>query len=322
MPEWPPFSSDLFLQALADWYFPGAKPEVVECEGKRYRTLVHGWRKRPVSGFYHFPFYLEPLPPELAADRARKVPFLADVVVAVTRPGEPGPPHAAPSPFVRLTEFDSWEQALKGATPRPGLNSPRRIREKMNRVRREFGGIEVRTQDSDVEAFEQVIRWKAAQYSRSSSTHRMTLEHNQEFYRELWRRGFFTFTTLRFGGRLAAGKIGGVGSGRSLWRITVYDPDLSVHSPGSIIEMESLRAELEAGNIESDYLMGDEPYKFTFATHVRWIGKVGREPRLDRLLRLIRRWAGRRARRTPGLYRLAKRIEALPAVLRRRVSRR
>jgi CelD/BcsL family acetyltransferase involved in cellulose biosynthesis len=227
-----------------------------------------------------------------------------------------------PSPFVRLTDFDSWEQMFRAATPRPGVNSPRRIREKMNRARREFGSIELRTGDTDVDAFEQVMRWKSEQYSRTWQSHRMTIPRNLEFYRELWRRGFFTFTSLRFGGRLVGGKIGGFGSGRSLWRITVYDPELAVHSPGSIIEMESVRAEFEAGNTESDYLMGDEAYKFTFATHIRWIGNVGKEPQLDRMLRRGRMMLARRVTRAPALYKLAKRAEALATQARGGLRRR
>ncbi len=320
MTEWPPFSSDLFLNALADWYYPGAKPAIVECEGKRYRTLVRGRRKKPVSGVYAFPFYLEPLDPALAAGRAIRVPHLSQVQVAITRPDEPGPQGAQPSPFVRLTDFQSWDEMLKAAAPRPGINSPTRIRQKMNRVRRELGDIELRTNDTDAEAFEQVLQWKIAHYSRSWASHRLAITRNQEFYRELWRRGFYTFTSLRFGGRLAAGKIGCQGSGRLLWRVTTYDPELGFHSPGSILEMLSLKAEWEAGSLEYDYLMGDEQYKFTFATHVRWIADVGREPRVDRWLRRGRMHLARRVTRAPGLYKLAKRGEAALIGLRKRLT--
>ena len=45
------YASDEFLQVVADVYFPGARPENVQCSGFHTRTLVR--RGTAVTGFYN-----------------------------------------------------------------------------------------------------------------------------------------------------------------------------------------------------------------------------------------------------------------------------
>jgi CelD/BcsL family acetyltransferase involved in cellulose biosynthesis len=165
------------------------------------------------------------------------------------------------------------------------------------------------------------MAWKSAQYYRAWKSHRMTLPANLDLYRQLHRLGLFQVFSVSAGGRLLGGKIGLRQDGRSFWRITVYDPELGRYSPGSIVEMLTLKACFEAGDTDFDYLMGPEPYKFTFATHVRWVGNVGHEPRLDRWQRLGRMRVARVATRSPALYRRLKGVERQALRLRRRLSR-
>lgn len=318
MPAWPPFSSDEFLTALAGAYFPGARPRVVECEGRQYRTLIAS-RGKPVSGFHPFPFYLEPLAEPFEGPVLR-VPHLREVVLATTPVGDPSPVRfAEPSPYVDLSQFGSWEELRASATPPPGINSPKRVEEKIRQAGRQFGAVELAVDDRDEADFETLLQWKIAQYNRTWRAHRMTIPQNLDFYRDLRRRGLFQVFALRFGGRLAAGKIGLRIRGRSLWRVTVYDPDFAKYSPGSIIEMLALKACLEAGERDYDYLVGAEKYKFVFATHIRWVGHVGAEPRIDRWQRVGRMRAARLATRSPALYRRLKGVERRVVDLRRRV---
>lgn len=318
MPDWPPFSSDAFLSALADAYFPGAKPRVVECDGRQYRALVTRSGK-PVSGFHPFPFYLEPLTEPFDGPVFR-VPHLREVVRVSAPVDEPSPvPGAEPSPYVDLTRFASWADLRAAATPPPGINSPKRVEEKVRQFSRDVGAVELTVDDHDDADFETLLAWKSAQYARTWRAHRMTIPQNLEFYRELRRRGLFQVFTLRAGGRLAAGKVGLRLDGRSLWRITVYDPELSSYSPGSIVEMLAIKACLEAGDRDYDYLVGDERYKFTFATHIRWVGHVGAEPRADRFRRLARMRVARVATRSPEVYRRLKEIEHRVTTVRSRL---
>ena len=318
MPDWPPFSSDAFLSALADAYFPGAKPRVVECEGLQYRALVTRSGK-PVSGFYPFPFYIEPLS-EPFDGPVLAVPHLREVVVATTLADQPSPVRRAePWPFVDLRAFASWDEMRAACRPPVGLSSPRRVEQKVRQFAREVGEVELTLEDHDEADFETLLRWKSAHYDRTWRSHRMSVPQNLDFYRELRRRGLFKVFALRAGGRLAAGKIGLRMGGRSLWRVTVYDPALRRYSPGSILDLLSVKACLEAGDLDYDYLMGDEAYKFTYATHIRWVGHVGAEPRRERWARTGRTRVARVVTRSPGLYRQLREVERRVLNIRRRL---
>ena len=287
--SWPPWSDDLFLDALRDAYFPGAQKAVVECEGVRVRTLLRG--KNAVSGVWQFPIYLEPIRGIL--EPIVEVPYLADVVVGITTATEPGPPGATVAPFVSWRDFASFEDYLATRVPPPGLDSPSRVAQKARRLRRELGPFELKLIDDDPAVFETLIRWKAAQFRRQGRLSVLSLKQNVDFYWELRRQGIFTATTLKVGDRLLAGEIGYRRGKRHLARLTVYDPSLAHYSPGSIMHLETLRASFEAGDEEFDFLGGGETYKFIYATHARWLGDLGAEPRGIRLRRTVRQRLGR-----------------------------
>jgi CelD/BcsL family acetyltransferase involved in cellulose biosynthesis len=107
---------------------------------------------------------------------------------------------------------------------------------------------------------------------------------------------------------------------RHLSRVTVYNRALSDFSPGSILELEALRASFMAGDTESDFLMGSERYKFIYATHARWLAALGSEPLSTKALRVARGTVGnaiRNSRLYPGYKEVARRTSGTI----RRVSR-
>jgi CelD/BcsL family acetyltransferase involved in cellulose biosynthesis len=312
---WPPWSDDPFLDALRDVYFPGAWKAVVECEGVRVRTLLRG-KDNAVSSFYPFPVYLEPLH-SAGLGSTVLVPYLADVVIRVTEAGEIGPPGATPSPFIDWSGFTSFEQYLANRERLPGLVSPATIARRAQKLRMEFGEFELRLTDDDPAAFDTLLAWKNSQYLRTAGHSRLAIRENVDFYRELRRRGIFTASSLRAGGRLIGGTISYVSGGRRLFRVSVYDNRLSRYSAGSIMLMETLRACFESGEREFDFLAGGERYKYTWATHVRWLGEVGREPTNLRLRRQARAKLGGALSRRRG-YVTMKELARKAGELRRR----
>ena len=125
--------------------------------------------------------------------------------------------------------------------------------------------------------------------------------------------------------RVIAGKIGLFAGNRQLSRLTVYDRSLRKLSPGSVLELESLRASFDAGDSEFDFLMGTQPYKLTWATYIGWLGEVGSEPSLQRLAaRRSRAQVGGFLRGKPGAVASREFARRLAAVSRprRRLSRR
>ena len=313
---WPPWSDDLFLDTLRDAYFPRAKKAVVECEGIRVRTLLRG-KSDAVSAFYPFPIYLEPIRGSISTSVVA-VPYLADVVTRVSAVGEGGPPGGTPSPFIDWSSFGSFEQYLRDRRPPPGLDSPATIARKARKLRRDFGDFELRLNDDDPDVFETLLNWKNGQYLRTAGHSRLNIRQNVDFYHELRRRGVFTTSSLRASGRLIGGKIGYLSHGRRLSRVTVYDHALRDYSAGSVLEFETLRASFEAGEEEFDFLVGAEPYKFTWATHVRWLGEVGREPVRRRIERRARGLAGSQLRKHPAVYSMARSLESRLTSLRQK----
>jgi len=296
--EWPPWSSDEFLGALQAWYFPDARIAIVECEGVRVRTLLRG-STRAVSSFWPFAFYLEPLAVDTV--EAVSVPYLADVVLSTPSATERSAPRGTVlCPYVDWRTVTSFESYLESRQPLPGQDSPVSIARKARRLERELGPLAFRRGIDSATVFDQLLGWKAEQFRRTGGANRLESPHNIGFYHELRRRGFARASTLEAGGRVIAGKIGLFAGGRQLSRLTVYDHSLRKLSPGSVLELESLRASFDAGELEFDFLMGTQPYKFTWATHLRRLGELGAEPRLERLARNSRAQVGGFLRGKPG----------------------
>ena len=189
------------------------------------------------------------------------------------------------------------------------------IQRKARRIERELGPLAFRREIDSAGVFDQLLAWKADQFRRTGGSNRLETPHHLEFYHELRRRGLARASTLEAGGRVIAGKIGLFAANRQLSRLTVYDYSLRKLSPGSVLELESLRASFDAGESEFDFLMGTQPYKFTWATHFRSLGELGAEPRLDRFARLSRARVGGFLRGKPGAMasrELARRLADFP----------
>ncbi len=199
-----------------------------------------------------------------------------------------------------------------------GLDSPATIIRKSRKLERDLGPLVLRRDVADPEVFSRLINWKSEQYRRTSTVRLFEVAQHRGFYEELRRRGIFRATTLHAGDRLVAGKISWQAGLRHLARLTVYDPALAGYSVGSILELEALRASFEAGDEEFDFLTGGEPYKYTWATHVRWLGPLGKEPAGQRLQRQVRATVGHTLSRS-GAYPL---LQELGRKAQRRLTRR
>src|SRR6188508_2839086 len=173
--EWPPWSSDDFLGALRDWYFPGARLAVVQCEGVRVRTLLKR-RSRAVSAFWPFSFYLEPL--ERDDVSAVHVPYLADVVRATSPAGDrSAPPGTVLCPYVDWRTETSFESYLESRQPLPGQDSPVSIERKARRIERELGPLAFRRGIDSAAIFDQLLVWKADQFRRTGGSNRLESPH-------------------------------------------------------------------------------------------------------------------------------------------------
>ncbi len=312
------FASDAFFEVLRDVYFPGATIRYVACENVIARALVRGGK--PISGFWNYPFPLIPVEPPFEVP-VMSVSHFAEVVRGVTKAGEPGPPGTRPSPFIRWSDFDSWNAYERFATEELGARASSLERDQ-KRLAQALGPVVFVPNDPDPEAFDATIRWKAAHYQRSGAGNRYYIEQNIEFYREMRKRGLLMISTLRAGGRIVAAQFSNHWEGAFLYRLTSYDHDLRTFSPGAIHLSYLLRYSYESGDSEFDFLYGSEAYKYNYATHVRWIGSVGREPRVQKWRRRGRMHAGRAVSRFPVVHRNLRIAESTATKLLRRLRAR
>jgi hypothetical protein len=275
-PPLPFFATDEFLTTLAETRSPGARPTVVECEGLRFRTLVRNGRAlRPP---WPMGYYLSPL--DLPAEV--HVPFVFHAVRDLTPAGIPRPPDRSPAAFVRWEGFESFEayQRFRKTTLHGRASSLARDRRYLER---DHGKLSFVTDDSSALLLEQIIALKAEQLERRFGRHYLAHQNNRDLYREFFRRGLLRAAALHADGRLVAGGLYLRWHGTCIFRTTVYDPQFAKYSPGMLLIEDLLRFSFESGDREFDLLLGNQPYKWHFATHVRWLGNLGNEPLRDRL---------------------------------------
>lgn len=295
--RWPPFSGDLLLDTIRDIYLPGARKAIVTCEGYTVRTLLQS-RGRALGSFYRFPLYLEPVAP---GEPGTPVGFLSDVVTGSVIASVDGAPGHAVAPFVDWTQVESWDSYLAERRSLPGVDSLAAVLRKRARLERDLGPLTLNLVDTHPGLLDTLMQLKSAQYRRNGVRDNFAIRENVECYERLHRLGVLVATGLWAGDHLLGGLIGMRTQGRHLSRLTVYDRRFAKYSPGSVLALETLRAGYEAGDTEFDFLGGREPYKFSWATHMRVLTDLGTEPRLERTLRMVRRAAGGRVQRS-GLY--------------------
>ena len=304
MPDDHFFASDAFLEALARAYFPHARPEFVDCDGFVTRTLVH--RGRPVTDFWQHPYSH----PRLAepGGAPRKVPFLQKAELAITRPSALPPSEGAQrAAFIDFREFECWAEYERFGAAQ-GMRTASVDRDERY-LARDFGPVRFVSDDRHPETFDTIVRWKIADFARRNGVDRLTSKRSQAFHRQLQRSGLMTVSSLWAGERLVAGQFSHTWGHRTIYGLTTYDYALRKYSPGAIQMRHFLRQRFEAGDREVDFLWGEEPYKYRYATHVRWLGEVGREPRGDRWKRRSRMRAGRVLRRFPAAQEAARTME-------------
>lgn len=309
------FDGEAFIEASRSTWpeLRGARPDLVEVNGRRYRVLVSP-RGRPLTTF---PFLdiVEPLDETRPVDPdapsstiehgdARPVSHLDNVRLATLTveefteqqarrglaehdqvPRSSGATAVAPRiVFGPDTDPATFEREAR----RRSKNAFRQSRRAASRVVEHLGGpARVRLDDDDDDHFEQILRWKQEQYLATGFTDLIDAGGDR-FFRALRDRGATTTSTLSVGERLIAGHIGVRHDGVFHYWMPSYDAAAAPAAPGLLLLERLIEASIGAGDRIFDFLEGQEQYKFYYATHVRLIGTVGTPPPLLRWYRTSR----------------------------------
>lgn len=273
------FTTDAFLETAGASFFPGRKHRIEVCRlaGQRLRLLVLDGHE--VVG--RMPFYDFPQPLDDAQGPVdREIFHLPRTVLRTVELH--GEPHGKiegtqPSPYIEWKKHGSWAEweAAWKANPLPKSFDGARQRRKLER---DVGPIRFELDDTRPAVFDACVQWKSSQYVASGFTDMFANPRHVSFFKRLRDRGVLLVSSLCAGDSLLAVHFGSLNDQRFGWWIPTYDPKFARFSPGRILLDELMKASFARGDLEFDFLIGDENYKFLYATHNRVIGAVGTPP--------------------------------------------
>lgn len=278
------FSSPAFLRALDTACFDGhGVIEVVEAAGHPVQTLVTS--AGPCVDHLFIDFF-EPTLDHPAARSIKSIPRLAHRSVPASDWAGARGEHTQPSPYVAWRTFGDWA-AFEAHVGRQRAKLLADTRRQTRRLEKELGPVRVAT-DHDAAVFDRCVALKSQQYQRTGARDLFSDQRNVELLRRLAADGLATTEALWAGDTLVAAHIGMRHEGRYSWWFPAYEPDYERFSPGRVLLVALLKDSYDRGDTEFDFLLGDEEYKWHFATDVRLVDSVGSPSlslRLDRMMK-------------------------------------
>lgn len=82
--------------------------------------------------------------------------------------------------------------------------------------------------------------------------------------------------------------LGAEWQGRFYWWVPSYDVSMRSMSPGRLLMEDVMLYTYQRGYKEFDFLLGEESYKWEYATHTRVVGPLGEPPLKVKLEKLAR----------------------------------
>jgi Acetyltransferase (GNAT) domain len=302
------FSSSEFLEVMGEVFFPHGRRsiELRRVEGRVLRLLVVDGEVVRSAPFYDFPQPLEGVP----SGTLEELTYFPRTVLRTTelQPFGENLPGLQPSPYVdwsRFADAAAFEQHLE----KSGANLADSRRQR-RRLEQSLGPVQFTFDDAREEVFSACLSWKSAQYAASGYQDLFAHEANVALFRELRRRKLVVINSLTAGDQLLAAHLGGVHNARFAWWVPAYDPAYAKYSPGRLLLESALDASQARGDLEFDFLLGNERYKFLYATHNRVIGALGEPPRLERWAHEARLLAKQTLKERPRLKKLVDDLRA------------
>jgi hypothetical protein len=274
------FASNEYLQSLAEVCFKKKRWSIedVRIDGHVLRLLVIN-KKHLVTNSLFLDYHV-PLHDSETSAAVPKQGYVTSVTRGVLEISEYKAAAAKGfevAPFVDWSHFSTYEEYKVLILNRnKGL-----VRERERRGRRlaeAFGEPVLRMNDDQDDVLPLAQQWKSRQILGSGKASWIIAPEVVEFLQVLRRKGLLVFSTMRVSGRLAAVWIGFIYEGCWFGWIFTHDPQLAEYSAGHHLVSAMLEHSHELGHREFDFSSGDEDYKMIYATHVRLLGPIGRQP--------------------------------------------
>ena len=301
------FSTDLFLETAGALFYPRAERriETFMLENRVLRLLVADGKVVRTMPFYDYPQPVDLAPPGAVLPLS----FFPRTVVSTTLVEErvPEQPGFQPSPYIEWARVGDWETYLMFIAERATTRHNDTARQK-RRLAKDVGPLSFVFDDQRPEVFDALVRWKSAQYVSTGVGDMFARPANVELFRQLQAKKAVVVSSLSAGSTLLAAHFGSLTDARMTWWVPAYDPAHSKYSPGRLMLEMLLEESHKAKHLEFDFLIGDEGYKFNFATHNRLIGPVGTPALRERVLSRAKKEAKSALKRFPKVYELAREV--------------
>lgn len=320
------FSSEDYLASVAEAYYPGRAYELTDYDvaGATYRLLricPRGLAREHVVTWVPFLDLLEPI-----AGRGRRGPSylpnashgLLTVEAWKARGEEKG---LSVSPLIDFTPFATWDAYVAHAKTLGGTAFAGSRAKALKKLEAKHG-LAFTWNDEAPDALGHIIQWKSRQYQESGFVDGFQSRSLVRVFELLRARGRLIVSTMRLGGTLVAGHAGVEYDGRVYYWLPAYDPAWAKQSVGAHLVEWMMEQSYQRRNREFDFLLGNEPYKWGYATHTRLVGPVGQKPLTQRVWKPLRERMVTEVRKHEKAYRglqeLKRRAQSLSLRLRGR----
>ena len=220
------------------------------------------------------------------------------------------------APFVDWTKFSSFDDYYNLILSR-NRGLVREYERRGRSLKKHLGETLFAEHDEGDDVIALAQQWKKTQLRAMGENDIFSCDKNVRFFYSMAEKGLLKASTLRAGKDLLSVWLGFVYDGVWSGWIFASNPDLGKYSLGHQLLQEMLKKSYALGHRQFDFSLGDEGYKFMYATDGRILGPIGDLPLRDRLLE----FAKKNSRKHPRLKMTIEKMALDPLVkLKRRFN--
>lgn len=292
------YSSDAFCEAFAAAYFPSdnVKSQFFELGGQLWRIPVINQTTPVTEMAFHskmLDFY-EPrspdsIPNDIVVKPIRYIPQVSHAMVTAEAwlNGTLSQTYE-PAPTILWKDFKDWPAFVQFVQARKSKKFFTDSRRRRNKLEEAVGPLHFVLSDQRPEVLATCMQWKSEQYRSTGEFDDFSQGETVRLFEQLAARNLLMVSSLNSQMGTIAIDINLYADGRLYSWISAYDRKYSNYSPGRLLLLASLESSFKQGHREFDFLIGDESYKWIYATHTRLIAPLGQPPLITQARNLAR----------------------------------
>ncbi|MDJ0734030.1 MAG: GNAT family N-acetyltransferase [Nostocaceae cyanobacterium] len=277
------YSDDTFCEAFGVAYFPNHKiqPQLFELDGRLWKIPTINSTKPILTG--QFIDFYESYEQQLISpqDRIKKLNYIPKACHGLVSSNEWFDQNLEdiyePAPTIIWEDFTSWDdfvEYVQQNQPKIFADSRRRRR----KLEKEVGPVKFIFDDNRPHILDTCLAWKSQQYRNSGLIDAFAYQEHVRLFQELANKGLLLVSSLSAGEKPIAVDLSASLKGRLYSWIPAYDISYRNCSPGRLIMEFVLQESFKRKYEEFDFMIGNESYKWYYATHTRLISEMGVVP--------------------------------------------